>query len=112
MKRSEYNAMLASIAQGVVNIAEGMTTIEQGSRIHRAMEQLCTAAHKGQIVLADPAPSHVVAVGDAFNGISLIGPFYDTEVANDYAENNHPGDDWHIVVLDPPPAEELSGEVF
>lgn len=37
------------IAQGAVNIAEGITTIEPGSRIHRAMEDFCFYVANGGI---------------------------------------------------------------
>ena len=35
------------IAQGAVNIAEGHTTIETGSRVHNAMNAFCEYVQKG-----------------------------------------------------------------
>lgn len=32
---------VAYIAQGVINIDSGLTTIEPGSRVHRGMSELC-----------------------------------------------------------------------
>lgn len=37
----------AAVAQGCVNITEGLTEIEAGSRIHKAMVQLCNVATGG-----------------------------------------------------------------
>lgn len=30
------------IAQGTINVTEGLTNVEPGSLVHRAMEQFCT----------------------------------------------------------------------
>jgi hypothetical protein len=35
------------IAQGAINIAEGLTTIAAGSKVHRAMESFCKLASEG-----------------------------------------------------------------
>ena len=42
---------LALIAQGVINIAEGITTIEPDSPIHKAMSTLCDKIHSEEWVL-------------------------------------------------------------
>lgn len=39
--------MIHSIAQGVINITEGLTTIEAGSRVHRAMQAFCDLLSPG-----------------------------------------------------------------
>ena len=39
----------------------------------------------------------VVALGDAFNGITIYGPFSDQMVALEWAEDQQRGDDWHVV---------------
>lgn len=41
------------IAQGVINVAEGHTTIVAGSRVHRAMERLCEMVTAGKVGLVD-----------------------------------------------------------
>lgn len=54
-KRLTWGQVLAGIAQGAINISEGLTTIEAGSRVHRSMEELCRkwqAVAKGE---AQPA---------------------------------------------------------
>lgn len=48
----QLDAIFAGLAQGVINIAEGLTTIEAESRIHRAMSALCELRNEGRIVLA------------------------------------------------------------
>jgi len=43
--------IMAGIAQGAINITEGLTTIERGSRVHLAMLALCerfTAIQEGR----------------------------------------------------------------
>jgi hypothetical protein len=45
---------------------------------------------------------HVVALGNAFDGLSLHGPFEDVEDAVDYAEQSYQGEDYHIVPLGGP----------
>lgn len=67
MRQQQFNEMMAAIAQGVVNIAEGMTRIEKGSRIYNAMEQLCAAVVRGEIVPRPKRPevkveSYVIGV--------------------------------------------------
>lgn len=37
------------IAQGAINIAEGHTTIEAGSRVHTAMNAFCEYVQKGRV---------------------------------------------------------------
>lgn len=38
------------IAQGVINIESGYTTIELGSPVHRAMTAFCEYASKGRVL--------------------------------------------------------------
>ena len=38
--------------------------------------------------------SFVVAIGNPFDGISLVGPFDDAEEANEWAENHARANDW------------------
>lgn len=46
---------------------------------------------------------HVVAFGDAFNGLTLVGPFTDYDDALAHAEvNNSDYGDWHVVAVDTP----------
>jgi hypothetical protein len=42
-----WEDILHFIAQGAVNIAEGHTTIEAGSRVHIAMNAFCEYVQKG-----------------------------------------------------------------
>jgi hypothetical protein len=42
-----WEDVLHFIAQGAVNIAEGHTTIEAGSRVHNAMNAFCEYVQKG-----------------------------------------------------------------
>ena len=42
-------------------------------------------------------PQYVVAVGDAFDGMVLIGIFYDVEYAAEYAELHYQNEYWHII---------------
>lgn len=42
----EWQDVCHFIAQGAINIADGMTTIEAGSSIHRAMEAFCAHMRK------------------------------------------------------------------
>lgn len=39
----------------------------------------------------------VVAVGSAFDGIKIFGPFDDPDEATKWAEHIH--DDWHVIKL-------------
>ncbi len=39
--RMSWEDTVHFIAQGAINISEGMQTIEPGSKIHRAMESFC-----------------------------------------------------------------------
>lgn len=38
------------IAQGAINVTEGLTEIQPGSKIHQAMEELCRHAQAGFLV--------------------------------------------------------------
>ena len=51
MDTEKFDRIMHFIAQGVINITEGRTTIEASSAIHRAMEELCEAVHKGEVGL-------------------------------------------------------------
>lgn len=42
----------------------------------------------------------VVAIGDAFYGITLYGTFTDMDSANEWADHHSRGDDWHVIRLD------------
>ena len=46
---SEFAEVMAAIAQGAINIVCGHTTIEPGSRVHRAMERLCSLVVNGKV---------------------------------------------------------------
>lgn len=37
------------IAQGAINVTEGITTVEQDSPVHRAMKKLCEMVSKGEV---------------------------------------------------------------
>ncbi len=45
----ELDIAMTAIAQGVINIHEGLTTIEAGSRVHRAMAGILEAYTSGQL---------------------------------------------------------------
>jgi hypothetical protein len=51
---------------------------------------------------------YVVAFGNPFDGVSLVGPFASHESALAYAENAE--GDWWIKEIDPPPAEWMDAE--
>lgn len=50
----QVDALFTALAQGVVNISEGHTTIEEGSRIHRAMSALVDLHVTGQLTHGKP----------------------------------------------------------
>lgn len=50
MNKREFDLTMHFIAQGVINIDEGHTTINAGSPIHKAMAALCTAVSAGDVV--------------------------------------------------------------
>lgn len=41
--------MIHFIAQGAINVDTGLTTIEKGSNVHKAMHRFCEAWHNGEI---------------------------------------------------------------
>lgn len=45
----EYEIIMHWIAQGAINITEGLTTIEADSPVHMAMQELCRLANEGKI---------------------------------------------------------------
>ncbi len=49
MNREELNEAMTALAQGVININEGHASIEEGSRIYRAMAALVEAHVNGSI---------------------------------------------------------------
>lgn len=56
--REKFQRACAGLAQGVINISEGHTEIEPGSRIHKSMVTICEMLHAGHVtwqMLADCA---------------------------------------------------------
>ena len=56
-KDKPFEDIMAFVAQGVINISEGLTGIEPSSAIHRAMEELCyrvTEGVVGELLLQAP----------------------------------------------------------
>ena len=51
------------IAQGAINVAEGHTTIEADSPIHRAMSDLCQRVSDGSLTIAELG-AQVIEKGD------------------------------------------------
>lgn len=48
----------------------------------------------------------VIAFGNAFDGLTLVGPFDDAEAAITFAEQHAAdGEDWHLVDVMAPDAE-------
>jgi hypothetical protein len=45
----DWETVCHYIAQGVINIEEGYTTIEPGSKVYKAMVAFCEYANKGCI---------------------------------------------------------------
>jgi len=43
----------------------------------------------------------VIALGNPFDGMTIYGPFYDAELAVEYAEGNFQSDDWWIMDVEP-----------
>ena len=41
--------IMSALAQSHINITDGLTTIEPGSRVHKALIALCTKAFKGHV---------------------------------------------------------------
>ena len=48
---ASFQAIMALIAQGVINIDEGITEIQQHSPIHSAMRELCKFVNLGYVAL-------------------------------------------------------------
>lgn len=46
--------------------------------------------------------SVMLAIGNAFDGIRLVGPFEDADEATAYAELRHDGAEWTLVPYDDP----------
>lgn len=45
----EFDKVVSLIAQGAINISEGLTEIEAGSPVHTAMQELCRLASANEI---------------------------------------------------------------
>lgn len=45
----DFDDVMHFIAQGVINIDAGITTIEPGSNVHKAMVQLCALVNEGKV---------------------------------------------------------------
>lgn len=52
------------------------------------------------VILELPTPA-VVAYGNPFDGLELVGPFPDSDKANDYADVDNSGDWWVISLITP-----------
>lgn len=50
----EIDALFAMLAQGVINIDSGLTTIENGSRVHRAMSRIVELRARGMLHHGEP----------------------------------------------------------
>ncbi len=48
-----FEKIMHFIAQGVINVSEGLTTIDADSPIHRAMSGLCRVVSDGSLTIAD-----------------------------------------------------------
>ena len=48
-----FDEVIHYIAQGAINIDEGIITIEKGSRVHEAMGRLCEMLSNGEITADD-----------------------------------------------------------
>jgi hypothetical protein len=72
---------------------EGLVTTFQPFTVAEKVEPLPVTME------GDDTVKHVVAVGNAFGGIKLYGPFDDYDTALKYAEG-HVGDDWHVIQLE------------
>lgn len=49
-----FEIVMHYIAQGAINISEGITQIEDGSPVHKAMLALCEMVNAGQVVYRVP----------------------------------------------------------
>jgi hypothetical protein len=63
-----WEDVLHFIAQGSVNIAEGHTTIEAGSPVHKAMEAFCEYVMKGCVAF-NPQSGFLDRCGKLVEGI-------------------------------------------
>jgi hypothetical protein len=89
-------------------VIEGFEELDDASRIGT----LLTPEDGTEPVIPKPAvvpqtdhgaEPHVVAVGNAFDGVTLYGPFHDANEAIEYAEKNV-SSEWSTVVVVPPNA--------
>jgi len=46
---SNFDNIMHRIAQGVLNIEEGLTTVDRNSQIHKAMSELCDLVAAGNV---------------------------------------------------------------
>lgn len=53
MKMTQEEA-IAAVAQGAINIDEGLEVIEKGSRVHRGMHEICRILNEKQHNQNDP----------------------------------------------------------
>lgn len=53
-------------------------------------------------VQAPPSRAHVVAIGNPFDGLALVGPFESGDAAAEWAEANHDAPDWWVLDLTAP----------
>ncbi len=107
MNKQETNAVLAGLRllqANMKDLPEGICGIfNDGGMNSITLEQidaLCQKLNRPDLM--------VIAVGNAFDGLRLIGPFFGGEIAMEYAsEAWHEGntEDWHIVRLDEPDEE-------
>jgi hypothetical protein len=56
-----WNDVMHYIAQGVINIDEGLTTIEPGSNIHLAMAELCRLVNELRVKPPEPVTRYHLA---------------------------------------------------
>lgn len=88
----EFTLVMAALAQGVINIDAGITTIEKDSRVYSAMLKLCEIASSGQLKLAydfaageHPAIWFLTAARNACNDASsAIFGMKHAGIADDY----------------------------
>lgn len=59
------------------------------------------ARDNGASIDFDRADLYIVAVGNAFDGMRMVGPFDDMYSAQEYAEGLN-GEQWNIIPLDKP----------
>ena len=48
-RMTEFDNIMHFIAQGAINISEGLTEVEADSPVHRAMSDLCRLVSEGKV---------------------------------------------------------------